>query len=1752
MIKIIFKSTHLFGFLHLLIISLVITFPTITRAQDVNYTIKVYNSVQEGATHYATDQTQSIAYGNNYFVVIEFDEAQFWRPNNYNSGAILYTVVQFPSKPNDDNPYYEAGLPDSFASLRWGNFPETNIPSWDPNNPAFGVLIVDSRGRDRWYEGRTPKLYPAKVDVDQGAITPYTGPGSETSTTISSNSYYDYRSGPSNENGHAYRKRWIGFMQLDSSGLDKYGGGTIEFSLACNNHISNKKESVTVKDKYESNLHPQYWGEWDDVFACTTRTYLTLNVDATPPTLTSVSLQSNSGSSFVNIGDTVTLSFTADEPISTPSVSIAGNTDSVTIANTSGNNWTAQYTIPIGISDGSIDFTIDFQDLAGNTAAQVSSTTDNTFVAVDSTSPASDNAHPILTVSSTGLSSGGSSNDSPIPLTFTASEAIRDFIAGDVIISGGTISNFTYVNNITYTAMVTPISEGLVTVDIASGVFTDSEGNSNTAATQFSWTYDSTAPTLSVVSIVSGNSDTSLAKVGDAITLSFTSSELTTTPIVTIAGQSAAMTNTLGNEWEATYTLQSADTEGAIGFTVDFDDAAGNTATQVTTTTDSSSVTFDKTAPTVVSIVTDDSDDKVKDEDVVIVTTTFSEAMTASPTISIDLPNGTDISGESMTQSTTADVWYYDWKVEDVVSTGTATITVAGSDLAGNAYAGGDTDTVTIDNTAPTLTITAADTSLIIGETSIVTFTFSEDILGFVDADITLAGGGSLSSISATSSQVFSATLTPPSDTTGTVTLTVGATTYTDIVLNDNTTTATISFTVDTQSPTLSSVSISSSNSDSAKAKIGDTVTLTFTSSEAIQSPTVTIDGNAATISGSGTSWTATYTLVSGDTEGALAFTIDFQDTAGNSGTQVTAVTDSSSVNFDNTAPTVASIVTDDSDDKVKNTDVVIVTTTFSEAMTASPTISIDLPNGTDISGESMTQSTTADVWYYDWTVSDGGDGTATITVAGSDLAGNAYAGGDTDTVTIDNIAPTVASIVTDDSDDNVKNTDVVIVTTTFSEAMTASPTISIDLPNGTDISGESMTQSTTADVWYYDWKVEDVVSTGTATITVAGSDLAGNAYAGGDTDTVTIDNTAPTLTITAADTSLIIGETSIVTFTFSEDILGFVDADITLAGGGSLSSISATSSQVFSATLTPPSDTTGTVTLTVGATTYTDIVLNDNTTTATISFTVDTQSPTLSSVSISSSNSDSAKAKIGDTVTLTFTSSEAIQSPTVTIDGNAATISGSGTSWTATYTLVSGDTEGALAFTIDFQDTAGNSGTQVTAATDGSSATFDETVPTVASIVTDDSDDKVKDTDVVRVTTTFSEAMTSAPTISIDLPNGTDISAASMTQSTTADVWYYDWTVDDSDGGDGTATITVAGSDLAGNAYAGGNTDTVTIDNTAPTLTITAADTSLIIAETSVVTFTFSKDVLGFVDADITLAGGGSLSSISATSSQVFSATLTPPSDTTGTVTLTVGATTYTDIVLNDNTTTATISFTVDTQSPTLSSVSISSSNSDSAKAKIGDTVTLTFTSSEAIQSPTVTIDGNAATISGSGTSWTATYTLVSGDTEGALAFTIDFQDTAGNSGTQVTAVTDSSSVNFDNTAPTVASIVTDDSDDKVKDTDVVRVTTTFSEAMTSAPTISIDLPNGTDISAASMTQSTTADVWYYDWTVDDSDGGDGTATITVAGSDLAGNAYAGGNTDTVTIDNTAPTLTITAADTSLIIAETSDCHLSLFQRIY
>ncbi|WP_177195003.1 fibronectin type III domain-containing protein [Parapedobacter indicus] len=112
---------------------------------------------------------------------------------------------------------------------------------------------------------------------------------------------------------------------------------------------------------------------------------------------------------------------------------------------------------------------------------------------------------------------------------------------------------------------------------------------------------------------------------------------------------------------------------------------------------------------------------------------------------------------------------------------------------------------------------------------------------------------------------------------------------------------------IDGVKPELTAVSIASDNTaDVTLAKPDDEITLTFIADEAIGLPTVTIAGNLATLSasdGEPNSWQASYTMTADDEEGPIAFTIDYEDEAGNAGSTVEATTDESIVTFDKTPP---------------------------------------------------------------------------------------------------------------------------------------------------------------------------------------------------------------------------------------------------------------------------------------------------------------------------------------------------------------------------------------------------------------------------------------------------------------------------------------------------------------------------------------------------------------------------------------------------------------------------------------------------------------------------------------------------------------------------------------------------------------------------------------------------------------------------------------------------------------------------------
>ena len=184
--------------------------------------------------------------------------------------------------------------------------------------------------------------------------------------------------------------------------------------------------------------------------------------------------------------------------------------------------------------------------------------------------PTYDTTAPTMAITASEVSDGDTSNDGTLSLTFTSSEATTDFAADDITVSGGALSSFAATSSTVYTATFTPSGAGATTIDVASSKFTDAAGNNNTAATQFNWTYDGTAPTLSSVSIASNNSTTTQAVADDVVTLTFTASETIATPVVTFNSGGAAITdtsitytNTSGNTWTAAYTVNASDTAGA-------------------------------------------------------------------------------------------------------------------------------------------------------------------------------------------------------------------------------------------------------------------------------------------------------------------------------------------------------------------------------------------------------------------------------------------------------------------------------------------------------------------------------------------------------------------------------------------------------------------------------------------------------------------------------------------------------------------------------------------------------------------------------------------------------------------------------------------------------------------------------------------------------------------------------------------------------------------------------------------------------------------------------------------------------------------------------------------------------------------------------------------------------------------------------------------------------------------------------------
>ena len=146
-----------------------------------------------------------------------------------------------------------------------------------------------------------------------------------------------------------------------------------------------------------------------------------------------------------------------------------------------------------------------------------------------------------------------------------------------------------------------------------------------------------------------------------------------------------------------------------------------------------------------------------------------------------------------------------------------------------------------------------------------------------------------------------------------------------------------------------------------------------------------------------------------------------------------------------------------------------------------------------------------------------------------------------------DIVGPTAAVVITDAALSDTDNSSA--VTITFSEAVTGFSNADVTLVGGTL---SALSSSDGGVTWTATFTATDgFEGTGSVTVTGVYTDLALNVGATAAADTVAIDTLNPTATVVITDAALSdTDNSSAVTISFSEAVIGFSNADVALVGG--------------------------------------------------------------------------------------------------------------------------------------------------------------------------------------------------------------------------------------------------------------------------------------------------------------------------------------------------------------------------------------------------------------------------------------------------------------------------------------------------------------------------------------------------------------------------------------------------------------------------
>jgi hypothetical protein len=1190
-------------------------------------------------------------------------------------------------------------------------------------------------------------------------------------------------------------------------------------------------------------------------------------------------------------------------------------------------------------------------------------------------------------------------------VTITFNQAVSGFTSADLTISNGTLGTLTTSDNITYTATFTPSASvtsatNHIVLDNTgvTGTSTGTPGTGTTSSNNF--TIDTVRPSA-IVSVVAPTLSTTVNSTVN-ITFSEAVSGFSLADMTASSGTLSSLTSSDNIHWTATLTPSASNNSTGNVITLDntlYTDTATNAGTGTTT---SNTYAIDTVRPTA-SIVVSDTALNISGN-TSLVTITFSEAVSGLTAGAFTVADGalsglgSNDGGTTWTATLTATPGAS--HTGDVITLNNTAV----SDGAGNAGSGTtNSNTYAVDTARPNATVVFANTNLGIGQTSLVTITFSEAVTGFTNADLTVSSGTLSAVNSYDGGTTWIATFTPTASIVSASNhITLDNTGVQDIAGNAGSgTTMSNNVAIDGVRPTATVVVANSALA------IGQTSQVTVTFSEAVVGFTnadLTIaNGTLSAVSSSdgGITWHATFTPTANITNTSNLITLDntaYSDTSGNTGT---GTTDSNNYVIDTVRPTATIVVADPA---LTAGETSLVTITFSEAVTGFTLADLSASHGT-LSGLSTSDG------GITWTATfhpDGNTGSATnaITLANTgiaDLAGNAGAGTtNSANFTIDTVLPSATIVVANPS---LRIGDSSLVTITFNEAVTSFSNADLTITNGTL---DAVTSSDGGITWTATFTPSSAISDATNQITLDNSGVqaavSGNVGVGtSNSNNYAIDTQRPTATVVVNNDHLGIGGSSLVTITFSEAVTGFSLADLT-TDNGTLSGLSTSDNITYTVTFTPVA----------GISQNNNHIVLDNTgvvdgvgnvgsgTTLSNAYAIDSVRPTATIVMADPVLS------AGETSLVTVTFSEAVSgfdnSDLNVAHGTLSAVSSNdgGVTWTAFFTPAAGIRAASNVITLantGIADLAGNAGAGTT---DSANYSIDTVLPTATIVV---GDTALKAGETASVTITFSEAVSGFTLADLSVANGVLNNLGSSDGGVT-------WTATLTPTADVTDTsnlITLDNSGVqtaAGNAGSGStDSNNYAIDTQRPTATISVANGTLGIGQTTTVTIGFSEAVTGFTLSDLSVANGVLSNLASNDGGKTWTATLTPTAAITDATNLIVlDASQVNDAAGNAGSGIAiSNNFVIDGERPT-ATISIGNPN-----LTVGQTTTVTFTFSEKVSGFALddlsVANGTLSNLASNdgGKTWTATLTPTANLNAPNNFITLDnglVSDLAGNAG--------------------------------------------------------------------------------------------------------------------------------------------------------